>query len=80
MCRGDRDFEPIEKQLAGFMLSLAHPARIAIVMRLAEEKDCVNHGKLQALTSRSQTLESHLKALRCAGLLHCNATSTGLNY
>lgn len=36
-----RDYEPIEKQLAKFMRTLAHPARMTIMIRLARQEGCI---------------------------------------
>jgi DNA-binding transcriptional ArsR family regulator len=80
MYRCDKDYDPIEKQLARFMLALAHPARIAIVIRLAEEEAGLEARFINGLSIKESTLSTHLRALQRAGLINCYIIDSKLKY
>jgi DNA-binding transcriptional ArsR family regulator len=80
MYRCDKDYDPIEKQLARFMLALAHPARIAIIIRLAEEEAGLEARFINGLSIKESTLATHLRALLRAGLIYSSIIDSKLKY
>ena len=54
------DYEPVEKQLAKFMRALAHPARMAIMIRLARQEGCTE-GVINDCQLKNLQLQSILK-------------------
>ncbi|MFD2964339.1 ArsR family transcriptional regulator [Sphingobacterium thalpophilum] len=63
------DYEPLEKQLSEFMRAMAHPARMAIMMRLAKEENCISETSIDDLPIVESSVVKHLKALENAGLI-----------
>jgi predicted transcriptional regulator len=63
------DYEPLEKQLSEFMRAMAHPARMAIMMRLAKQEDCISEKLIDDLPIVDSSVAKHLKALENAGLI-----------
>ena len=63
------DFHADEVQLAAFAKALAHPARIAILKRLAEQRGCLCGEIVEVLPLAQATVSQHLKALKEAGLI-----------
>ena len=74
-----RDYEPIEKQLAKFMRVLAHPARMAIMIRLAKQEGCTE-GVINDLPIEDSSVAKHLKALEVAGLIKGNTSNLRSRY
>lgn len=62
-------FEPEARTVAEFAKALAHPARIAILKRLALENTCVCGQIADAIPLAQSTVSQHLKALKEAGLI-----------
>lgn len=62
-------FDPKERSLADFAKALAHPARLAILKRLARENSCVCGQIADAIPLAQSTVSQHLKALKGAGLI-----------
>jgi len=62
------DYEPVEKQLAKFIRALAHPARMAIMIRLARQEGCTE-GIINDLPIEESSVAKHLKALEVVGLI-----------
>lgn len=73
------DYEPVEKQLAKFMRALAHPARMAIMIRLAREEGCTE-GIINDLPIEESSVAKHLKALEIAGLIKGNTSNLRSRY
>ncbi len=55
--------------MADFAKALAHPARIAILTKLAESKDCLCGELVLDLPLAQSTVSQHLKALRELGII-----------
>jgi ArsR family transcriptional regulator len=62
-------FDPTGRRVADFAKALAHPARLAILKRLAEENSCVCGQIADAIPLAQSTVSQHLKALKEAGLI-----------
>ncbi|MGF1452462.1 MAG: ArsR/SmtB family transcription factor [Opitutales bacterium] len=62
-------FPPEEIALAGFAKCLAHPARVAIVTFLRENREASCGQIVEALPLAQPTVSQHLKALLSGGLL-----------
>ncbi|WP_231491298.1 helix-turn-helix transcriptional regulator [Pedobacter sp. Leaf170] len=73
------DYEPVEKQLAKFMRALAHPARIAIMIRLARQEGCTE-GIINDLPIEESSVAKHLKALEIVGLIKGNTSNLRSRY
>lgn len=63
------DFTRREINLADFAKALAHPARIAILLTLAEKKECICGDLVIDLPLAQSTVSQHLKALKELGLI-----------
>jgi len=63
------DFPNKDIKLADFSKALAHPARIAILMTLAEKKECICGDLVIDLPLSQSTVSQHLKALKEIGLI-----------
>lgn len=63
------DFKSKETEIADFAKSLAHPARIAILRKLAEKKECICGDLVTGLPLAQSTVSQHLKALKEIGLI-----------
>jgi len=62
-------FDLAGRRVADFAKALAHPARLAILKRLAEENSCVCGQIADAIPLAQSTVSQHLKALKEAGLI-----------
>jgi DNA-binding transcriptional ArsR family regulator len=62
-------FTKEEQALAGFAKALAHPARIAILKKLANHNECICGEIVEVLPLAQSTVSQHLKALIEAGLI-----------
>lgn len=62
-------FTQDEVQLAALAKALAHPARIAILKVLAEQKTCICGTIVDALPLSQATVSQHLRELKAAGLI-----------
>ena len=63
------DFQRKENDLADFAKALSHPARMAILMTLAEKRECICGDLVTNLPLSQSTVSQHLKALKEAGLI-----------
>ena len=63
------EFTRRENILAGFAKALAHPARLAILMTLAQKKECICGDLVVDLPLAQSTVSQHLKALKAMGLI-----------
>ncbi|HKJ46509.1 MAG TPA: metalloregulator ArsR/SmtB family transcription factor [Balneolales bacterium] len=62
-------FEDNDIKLAERMKALGHPARVAIIKLLAQQKACICGDITNALPLAQATVSQHLKALKNAGLI-----------
>ena len=63
------EFPRKESDLADFAKALAHPARLAILMALAEKRECICGDLVMDLPLAQSTVSQHLKALKEIGLI-----------
>lgn len=63
------EFELKEIEIADFAKALAHPARVAILMTLAEKRECICGDLVLDLPLAQSTVSQHLKALKEIGLV-----------
>ena len=62
-------FEASQTKLADFARALAHPARIAIIQKLAESKTCICGEIVEVLPLAQSTVSQHLNDLKEVGLV-----------
>ncbi|MGM0587397.1 MAG: ArsR/SmtB family transcription factor [Bacteroidota bacterium] len=58
-----------DEQLASWGKAFAHPARVAILKLLAEQKSCICGDITDRLPLAQSTVSQHLKVLKKAGLI-----------
>jgi len=63
------EFPEKDLQLANWCKALAHPARVAILKKLALSQDCICGDLVLDLPLAQSTVSQHLKALKQAGLI-----------
>ena len=63
------DFAADEIALADFAKAIAHPARIAILKILAQQKSCICGEIVEGLPLAQATVSQHLKELKNIGLI-----------
>ncbi|MCB0524965.1 MAG: metalloregulator ArsR/SmtB family transcription factor [Saprospiraceae bacterium] len=64
-----QEFAEPELMLADFAKALSHPARVAILKVLAEQKVCICGEIVEVLPLAQSTVSQHLKELLNAGLI-----------
>ncbi|MBL7827847.1 MAG: winged helix-turn-helix transcriptional regulator [Saprospiraceae bacterium] len=64
-----QEFGAEELMLADFAKALGHPARVAIMKVLAEQKTCICGQIVEVLPLAQSTVSQHLKELLNAGLI-----------
>jgi len=64
------DFETDEIKAAEIAKALSHPARVAIIKFLAEQKSCICNDIVEHLPLSQSTVSQHLKELKSAGLIN----------
>lgn len=79
------DLRPVEGPLADTELSvlcraLGHPARVRIIRLLSQQNRCINGQIVQDLELAQSTVSQHLKVLKDAGLVRCEAEGTRARY
>ncbi|KAA5544941.1 ArsR/SmtB family transcription factor [Adhaeribacter rhizoryzae] len=62
-------FTAEEQQLATLAKALSHPARIAIIKLLAQQKTCISGDIAQDLPLSRTTVSQHLQELKAIGLI-----------
>jgi DNA-binding transcriptional ArsR family regulator len=62
-------FTKTQLDVAGLAKALGHPARIAILQFLAQQKACVCSAIVEELPLSQSTVSQHLKELKTAGLI-----------
>lgn len=63
------DFEIDEIKAAEIAKALSHPARVAIIKFLSEQKSCICNDIVEHLPLSQSTVSQHLKELKNAGLI-----------
>jgi DNA-binding transcriptional ArsR family regulator len=63
------EFDEEDIKLAEFAKALAHPARIAIMKKLAEQNVCICGEIVDVIPLAQATVSQHLKELKKAGLI-----------
>jgi DNA-binding transcriptional ArsR family regulator len=63
------EFGPDEIIASGIAKALSHPARVAIIKFLAEQKNCICNDIVEQLPLSQSTVSQHLKELKNAGLI-----------
>lgn len=63
------DFHFDEMEVAEFARVISHPARVAILKRLAEKKECICGDLVLELPLAQSTVSQHLKALKEFGII-----------
>jgi len=63
------EFTKIQNEIALIAKALGHPARIAILQYLSEQKSCVCGDIVDELPLSQSTVSQHLKELKKAGLI-----------
>ena len=63
------EFSQKEIDIADFAKALAHPARVAILMTLAQKRECICGDLVTHLPLAQSTVSQHLKALKEVGLI-----------
>lgn len=69
-----------QNRLAGLLRALAHPARLAIVQRLAAEPCCTCRDFTDELDLAQPTVSRHLRELHAAGLIAGTVEGTRRSY
>ncbi len=62
-------FKTTDVQLAEIAKALAHPARVAILRKLARRNECICGEIVEGLPLAQATVSQHLKALQIVGLI-----------
>lgn len=75
-----KDYSIKQEQLARFAKALGHPARIAILQFLANEKECCFGCIHEELPIAKATVSQHLKELREAGLIRSEEVPPKVKY
>ena len=60
---------PKDLEIAKFTKALAHPARVAILQLLLQQKTCICGDIVEELPIAQSTVSQHLKELKKAGLI-----------
>lgn len=62
-------FSAEENKMADFMKAMAHPARVAIMIKLAQSNHCIEGEIVQDIPLSNNIVALHIKALERAGLI-----------
>lgn len=63
------EFDEEMVQLSAWAKALSHPARLAILLELAQRKTCICGEIVEVLPLSQSTVSQHLKELQLAGLI-----------
>ncbi len=74
------EFETDLQELAQMAKVLSHPARIAIIKLLAEQKSCISGHIANELPLSRATVCQHLHELKNAGLIRGEVSGLNVNY
>ncbi|MBP3942827.1 winged helix-turn-helix transcriptional regulator [Sphingobacteriaceae bacterium WQ 2009] len=66
--------------LSNLFRALGHPARIAIVQHLIDQKTCICNDLVEELGLAQATISQHLKALKDAGIIKGNIEGKSICY
>lgn len=69
------EYEPIDKRLSNFMKAMAHPARVAIMIKLATNNRCIEGEIIDGMPLSKAAVAKHLYALQQAGLIKGTTTA-----
>lgn len=73
-------FEPELQKVADLFRVLSHPARLQILLFLAETKTCISGDISEELPLSRTTVNQHLKELKEAGLISGQVEGARVNY
>lgn len=73
-------FDSNLQEIASFSKAISHPARLAILLHLAETKTCISGDISDILPLSRTTVSQHLKELRDLGLIHGEIDGLKINY
>ncbi|MBN2682730.1 MAG: winged helix-turn-helix transcriptional regulator [Bacteroidales bacterium] len=74
------NFDQNSRDIAKVCKALAHPARIAILKYLAEQKVCISGDITTEIPLSRTTVSQHLQELKNAGIIHGEISGTRVNY
>ena len=74
------NFDPELQELARFAKVISHPARLAILMYLADIKTCISGDISDKLPLSRSTVSQHLKELRDMDLIQGEIDGLKINY
>ena len=74
------EFTKSQNEIAALAKALGHPARIAILQFLAEQKSCVCGDIVNELPLSQSTVSQHLKELKNVGLIKGNIDGPSVCY
>lgn len=73
-------FSEEQNELATIAKALGHPARIAILESLLDQKACVTGTLVDELPLSQSTVSQHLKELKSAGLIQGTIEGSSVSY
>lgn len=73
-------FTKKQNELAAMAKAIAHPARIAILQKLAKSNACICGDLVEELGLAQPTISQHLKELKQAGLIQGSIEGTSVCY
>jgi DNA-binding transcriptional ArsR family regulator len=74
------DFTKELQETARFAKALSHPARLAILQHLAQQKSCFSGNIADELPLSRSTVSQHLQELQRAGLIKGTIEGVRINY
>ncbi|HBS86233.1 MAG: transcriptional regulator [Bacteroidetes bacterium GWF2_38_335] len=74
------NFDQNSQKIAMICKALSHPARIAILKYLAEQKTCVSGDITSEIPLSRTTVSQHLQELKNCGIIHGEISGTKVNY
>lgn len=76
----EKDFDTLEKELAHFMRALGHPARVAVLLAIANKGSVVEGETIEIPVISPTTVIQHLRELKRAGLIQGRIFGTKSKY
>lgn len=73
-------FTSQQNQLAVMLKALAHPARIAILQHIIQQKACICNYLVEELGLAQATISQHLKELKSIGIIKGSIEGTSVCY
>lgn len=73
-------FNELQNEIATFAKAIAHPARVVILQRLFETKQCYCGSLAEEIGLAQPTISQHLKELKQLGLIKGNVEGTSVCY